>query len=239
MVPAEGLRAELAASGFERLKVVSRGVDTQLFDPARRSATLRASWGAAPRAPVVLCVGRLAAEKNLGLVVDAFEAMRAVDPAARLVFVGDGPWQARLAARCPGAVFTGVMRGVDLATHYASADVFLFPSLTETFGNVVPEAMASGLAVVGYDYAAAAQLIRHGGNGLVARCDDIAGFLAMASRCAADAAEVRRLGAAARATALQLDWDCIVTAIEAEYWRAVRHQGELALQAPAASQVAA
>ena len=93
--------------------------------------------------------------------------MRADAPQVRLVLVGDGPDMPRLMQRCPDAVFSGLRRGEDLATHYASADVFLFPSITETFGNVVPEAMASGLTVVGYDYAAAGQLIRHGENGLL------------------------------------------------------------------------
>jgi glycosyltransferase involved in cell wall biosynthesis len=217
MVPTEGLRSELAASGFKRLQVVSRGVDTRQFDPSRRSDALRARWGAARNAPVVLCVGRLAAEKNLELLLSAFESIRNVAPGARLVLVGDGPDRAQLAQRCPGAVFAGMRHGEDLAAHYASADIFLFPSVTETFGNVVPEAMASGLAVVGFDYAAAGQLIRHGENGLLVRMEDREAFCDVARGLAEELPRARALGAQARLTACRLDWGRIVDAVEAEY----------------------
>jgi len=221
MVPTEGLRSELAASGFKRLKVVSRGVDTRLFDPSRRSDALRAAWGASRHTPVVLCVGRLAAEKNLDLLLSAFEDVRRLKPTARLVLVGDGPDRAALGQRCPDAVFAGTRRGEDLAAHYASADLFFFPSVTETFGNVVPEAMASGLAVVGFDYAAAGQLIRHGTNGVLARLGDREAFCDVARGLAEDLPQARALGAQARLTACRLDWDRIVDAVEAEYTAAI------------------
>jgi glycosyltransferase involved in cell wall biosynthesis len=225
MVPTEALRSELAAAGFRGLRVVSRGVDTRRYDPQLRSEALRASWGARPDTLVALCVGRLAPEKNLGVVIDAAEAMRrhlgGHGPRLRVVLVGDGPERARLQQRCPDAVFTGQRHGADLAAHYASADVFLFPSVTETFGNVVTEAMASGLAVVAYDHAAAGQLIRHGENGLLARCDDLAGFCHLARRVAGDRTQRRDLGAQARATALGLDWGRIVELVEGEYGAAI------------------
>lgn len=221
MVPTESLRDGLAAAGFERLRVVSRGVDTQLFDPARRSDRLRESWGAGSGTTVVLHVGRLAPEKNLATLLTAFEALRGVAADARLVLVGDGPERSSLQRRCPGVHFAGLRRGEDLATHYASADLFLFPSLTETFGNVVPEAMASGLAVLGYDYAAAAQLVRHAENGLLVPLDQGSAFSAAAARLAADPAGARAMGAAARATACRLGWGRIVEAVEAEYLAAL------------------
>jgi glycosyltransferase involved in cell wall biosynthesis len=170
---------------------------------------------------VALCVGRLAPEKNLGAVLAAADAMRADDPKLRLVLVGDGPDRARLQARSPGTVFAGVQRGADLAAHYASADVFLFASMTETFGNVVPEAMASGLAVLAYDHAAAGQLIRHGDNGLLAKLDDLAGFCALARRLAGDLGQARELGGQARETAMRMDWGRIVESVEDEYLAAV------------------
>ena len=227
MVPTEGLRSELAASGFERLRVVSRGVDTRQFDPSRRSDALRAKWGAHRSTSVVLCVGRLAAEKNLDLLLTAFESMRAEVPGVRLVLVGDGPDRAQLAQRCPGAVFAGMQHGEDLAAHYASADIFLFPSVTETFGNVVPEAMASGLAVVGFDYAAAGQLIRHGDNGLLVRMADHESFCDVARGLVGELPRARALGAQARLTACRLDWGRIVDAVEAEY-AAAMVDGDLA-----------
>jgi len=237
MVPTEGLRRELAASGFKRLRVVSRGVDTRQFDPSRRSEALRANWGAARNAPVVLCVGRLAAEKNLELLLTAFEAVRLAAPSARLVLVGDGPDRAQLAQRCPSAVFAGMRHGEDLAAHYASADIFLFPSVTETFGNVVPEAMASGLAVVGFDYAAAGQLIRHGENGLLVRMEDRESFCDVARGLAEELPHARALGAQARLAACRLDWGRIVDAVETEYAAAMSDADLARLptwQAPAA-----
>jgi glycosyltransferase involved in cell wall biosynthesis len=221
MVPTETLRAELTAAGFKRLRVVARGVDTRLFDPSRRSEQLRASWGAGPDTMVALCVGRLAPEKNLGAVMEAVEAMRAVDPRTRLVIVGDGPDKARLMQRCPDAVFAGLRRGEDLGAHYASADVFLFPSMTETFGNVVPEAMASGLAVVAFDHAAAGQLVRHGENGLLAPLEDSTGFCNAARSLAGQLPTARAMGLQARVSMGRLDWGRILEAIESEYAAAV------------------
>lgn len=221
MVPTDGLRAELAKSGFANLRVVARGVDTQLFDPARRNPALRAAWGAGPADLVVLCVGRLAAEKNLNLLVQAFEAISAQDRRARLVLVGDGPERAALQQRCPRAVFAGVRHGDDLAAHYASADLFLFPSVTETFGNVVPEAMASGLAVLAFDYAAPAQLLQHGANGLLVPLADNAGFVAQAGRLAGQGGWVSAMGAQARHTARGMDWGRIVEDVESAYGAAM------------------
>jgi glycosyltransferase involved in cell wall biosynthesis len=221
MVPTEGLRAELQAEGFQNLRVVARGVDTGLFDPARRSEALRRQWGAGPRDMVAMHVGRIAPEKNLDTLLAAHAALRQRDPLVKLVFVGDGPARAAMQQQCPQAHFAGLQRGEALAAHYASADVFLFPSLTETYGNVLPEAMASGLAVVAFDYAAAGQLVHHGHNGLLVRVGDAAGFCQTAARLANDLNEARALGREARATALKLDWGRIAREVEAEYQAAM------------------
>ena len=221
MVPTEGLRAELHTVGFRAVRVVSRGVDTRLFDPSRRSPALRRQWGAGPGDTVVMCVGRMAAEKNLLTLLLAFEALQAVDRSARLVLVGDGPERAALQQRCPTAVFAGLRRGEDLAAHYASADLFLFPSATETFGNVLPEAMASGLAVVGFDYAAAHQVVQHGDNGLLVPFGDNEAFRATAERLAGQLGWVRAMGARARRTACGMDWGRIVEQVETVYTAAI------------------
>jgi glycosyltransferase involved in cell wall biosynthesis len=214
MVPTEQLKIELGRAGFERLVVVTRGVDTLLFDPARRSEVLRRDWGDAPDGRAALYVGRLAPEKNLGTLAAAFRAMRQVDPSLRLVIVGDGPARRELAEALPDAVFTGRRSGADLAAHYASADLFVFPSLTETFGNVTTEAMASGLPVLAFDHAAAGQLITSGENGLLARFGDSADFVACAARLAADRAGMARIGANARRLAGSLGWERIVAQVE-------------------------
>ncbi|MEW6415705.1 MAG: glycosyltransferase family 1 protein [Pseudomonadota bacterium] len=214
LVPTEGIRRELLASGYENLEVIGRGVDTQLFHPGRRDAGLRAEWGVRENETVALYVGRLAAEKNLALVFRAWDAMREADPAVRLVLVGDGPERASWQAKRPDAIFCGTRVGEVLAAHYASADVFLFPSLTETWGNVTIEAMASGLAVVAYDCAAAEEVIRDGENGLVAPPEDEAAFVSQAVSLAGAGALRQRLGRAAAARAAQLSWDAIIDSFE-------------------------
>ncbi len=221
MVPTEAVRSELQAQGFERLRVVSRGVDRQRFDPARRSAALRSHWGADADTPVALYVGRLAPEKNLGLVLEAFQAMKAVDPRWRLVLVGDGPERGSLQQRCPDAVFAGVRHAEDLAAHYASADLFLFPSQTETFGNVVPEALASGLPIVAYEQAAAAQLLQPACEGQLVSPGDRTAFVAAVRAMAQDTPRRIRLSQCARVRTALMGWPVVVEAVEAEYQAAI------------------
>jgi glycosyltransferase involved in cell wall biosynthesis len=209
IVPTRQVRDQLAAAGFQHLAVVGRGVDTTGFQPSRRDEALRSTWGAGPADLVALVVGRLAPEKNVPLAVRAYRAMVEARPGTRLVVVGDGPERGRLQAALPDAVFTGMLRGEALAAHYASADVFLFPSLTETFGNVTLEAMASGLAVVAYDDAAAAQHIRPFASGLLAPRGDAAEFVAHARRLALQPGLVDRLGPAAREAVTAVSWDAV------------------------------
>ena len=208
-VPTRQLREELQRDGYRGLEVVARGVDTKLFSPARRSAALRRQWGAPGEEPVVIHVGRIAPEKNLPLVLSAFAAMRQRASRARLVLVGDGPARAQMQRRHPEHVFAGMRRSEDLAAHYASADVFLFPSMTETFGNVTVEAMASGLALVAYDYAAAREHLVHGDNGVLVPFGQAATFESEAARLIGDAQRIRRLGHSAWRTAERIDWDQI------------------------------
>jgi glycosyltransferase involved in cell wall biosynthesis len=231
MVPTDTLRSELQAEGFMNLRVVARGVDTNLFDPARRSEALRRSWGVAPDQMVAMHVGRIAPEKNLETLIAAHAAMRQRDPRVKLVFVGDGPARAAMQQRCPDAHFAGLQRGEALAAHYASADVFLFPSLTETYGNVLPEALASGLAVVAFDCAAAGQLVSHGHNGLLVKPGEGAEFCSTAARLAGHLAEARLLGAEGRHTALKLDWGRIAREVESEYLSAIDQAPQLRLAA--------
>jgi len=221
MVPTESLRRRLAAQGFRNLAVLARGVDTVLFDPQRRSDELRRAWGAGADTVVALYVGRLAAEKNLVALCAAHARMRQVQPALRLVVVGDGPARASLQARCPDAVFAGMRSGTDLAAHYASGDLLLFPSMTETFGNVTTEAMASGLAVLAYDDAAAGELIESGRNGVLVPLGDESEFKAQAMRLVTDPVRLRALGRSARQTALELGWERVAAGFESNARRLV------------------
>jgi len=215
-VPDEALGRTLTGLGFARIGVLSRGVDTRQFSPARRSPELRAAWGAADDDPVVIHVGRMAAEKNYPVVFRAYAAMRAVNPRLRCVLAGEGPLKPRLQREHPECVFAGFFTREEIGRYYASADLYVHASLTETFGNVVTEAMASGLAVVGFDYAAARQFIRHGDNGLVAPCDQPGALLAAAAALARDASLRARLGAAAAASLIEQSWENIIVRFEAD-----------------------
>jgi glycosyltransferase involved in cell wall biosynthesis len=177
LVPSRELADQLLADGYRRIRVVSRGVDTRLFHPGRRSAALRTHWGVGPATPVMAYVGRLAPEKNLPLVLQTFDALHRHDPEARLLLVGDGPSRRHIDANDPRYIIAGMRHGEDLARHYASADLFLFPSTTETYGNVTLEALASGLPVIAYRMAAAAELVRHGQTGMLATPDASAEFI--------------------------------------------------------------
>ena len=225
LVPTRALCDELVGQGIPRVEVVSRGVDTTLFDPARRSESLRRQWGLAPDDLAVLYVGRVAPEKNLALLEKAFEAIRARQPRARLVLVGDGPALPALRARQPGAICAGPRTGAPLAEHYASGDLFLFPSLTETYGNVVAEALASGLPVVAYRDAAAHELIAHAVHGWLAEPGDEAGFVAGAVTLAESPALRADQRLAARARVDRLAWRAIVE-------RLVEIQRQVILSAP-------
>lgn len=215
LVPTAELASQLGAQGFNNLRVLSRGVDTRQFSPKRRDQGLRQSWGAGPADIVMLYVGRLAPEKNLELAIQAFKAAREVQPRTLFVLVGDGPMGSRLRAQYPRFVFCGMRRDEDLAAHYASGDMLLFPSLTETFGNVTLEAMASGLAVVAFDYAAARCHAANGQSGMLAPVGDNAAFIKAVRTLVRQPVTIRRLGQAARRAAEQCSWEQIHDALEA------------------------
>ncbi|MGV8919811.1 MAG: glycosyltransferase family 4 protein [Pseudomonas sp.] len=216
VVPSVTQKQELGRRGFDRIELLSRGVDSQLFHPAKRSTELRECWGLKADDIAVLHVGRLAPEKNLGLLKTSFDALQASYPQLNLkmIVVGDGPQRAELEQRLPQAIFCGTQRGEALAMHYASADVFVFPSMTETFGNVVLEALASGLGVIAYDEAAAAQHIRHGHNGALAMPGDEEGFIDAARWVLEDSETLRRVRLNARQHASRQGWDAIIDVFE-------------------------
>jgi glycosyltransferase involved in cell wall biosynthesis len=226
MVPTEALRRDLVRDGFRNVTVVSRGVDTARFSPHKRSRALRNHWGVEADDLVVVCIGRLAPEKNLSTLTCAWHAIRSVDARAKLVFVGEGPLRVQLQAEHPDAIFAGQRGGDDLAAHYASADLLLFPSLTETFGNVTTEALASGLPVVAFDYAAAAQLIRDNDNGALAPYADTSAYVRAALALAINRDLRKAMGAAARASVASLSWNAIVARFEATLCRVI-HETDL------------
>jgi UDP-2,3-diacylglucosamine pyrophosphatase LpxH/glycosyltransferase involved in cell wall biosynthesis len=214
LVPSPDMLQRLVGEGFENVHLLGRGVDCALFNPESRCERLRAEWGARPGAPVGIVVGRVALEKNLDLAMNAFAAIRAEIPDFRAVVVGDGPIRPRLEQKYPWAQFAGVQTGEDLARHYASADFLLFPSETETFGNVLLEGMASGLVTLGYDYAAAELHVDHGVTGLKVEKGNAAAFLTAAAEAARLAAGSHLMRSSARQKALTLGWDAVCNSFE-------------------------
>lgn len=198
LVPTRELAAFLQAQGFDNVVRLPRAVDTQLFDSARRDDGLRRDWGVRDDTLVAVHVGRIAAEKNLDLAVRAFRQLQGSRPDARFVWVGDGPERARLQQQNPDFIFCGIQRGETLARHFASADLFLFPSRSETFGNVTLEALASGVPTVAFNYGAAREYLRDGVDGAAVFDGDDAGFIDAAVRIASDSTLRRGMAVVAR-----------------------------------------
>ena len=213
LAPTRELEQFLEESGFERTKRLARAVDTARFDPQLRDPALRAEWGADPEEVVAIHVGRIAAEKNLALAVSAFRELQQHRPQARMVWVGDGPQRAALERHNPDFIFCGVKRGEDLARHFASADMFLFPSLSETFGNVTLESMASSLATVAFDYGAAREHLVDGMHG--ACVTDEKGFIDAVVRIGCNDALRSAMGERARAAVTGLHPDRVAADFEA------------------------
>jgi len=211
-VPSRDVIVDLERRGFENLELLPKGVDTKLFSPKKRSQLLRGKWGVREGGVVGLYVGRIAAEKNLPVILRTFLEIRKRIPDFRGVFVGDGPKLEELRKEHPQFIYAGEKRGEELAEFYASADVFVFPSTTETFGNVTMEAMASGLAVVAYDYAAARQHIINGENGFSVPFDEEDSFIETAILAAqSDVSELRQK---ARASARKVRWKKVIKRFE-------------------------
>jgi len=203
--PSQAIADELATFGVERgaIRVYPRGVDTGRFDPAKRNGFYK-EWPGMDAFKLIY-VGRISREKDLDILAAAFRKalQRLNGPEVRLVIVGDGPYREEMERDLDGlpALFTGVLHGESLAEAYASADLFVFPSTTDTFGNVVLEAQASGLPVIVSDKGGPMENIHPGRTGLVVRgrdADDLA--RAMLELCA-DPARAKRMGEDARAFA--------------------------------------
>jgi glycosyltransferase involved in cell wall biosynthesis len=209
MVPTQELFRNLQTLGFERLSHVPRGVDLQKFDPSHRKSALRREWGADDDAVVMLCVSRLAAEKNLELVIQSWLNAQKSGIKAKLVLVGDGPMRGELQKNHPDVHFAGFRQEDDLSTHYASADLFVFASITETFGNVTLEAMASGLPVLAFRSAAAGELITDQQEGvLIDQGDHL--FMQACAQMAAAPDRLREMGSKGRTKAMQCSWPLVI-----------------------------
>jgi glycosyltransferase involved in cell wall biosynthesis len=224
LVSNEDLRARLQGSGFRNVRVLERGVDSNLFTPQRRCTELRREWGLSDHDLVLIYVGRIAAEKNLGVAIEAYRQMKMVSDRIKFVIVGDGPLRRALQSEHPDLIFAGMRTGEQLARCYASADVFLFPSETETFGNVTLEAMASGLAVIAYNYAAAKLHITDGETGVLVRLGDAKAFVDAGCSLIREPEAIKRIRRQAREYVTYLSWPRVVERFEALLMSAGGHE---------------
>ena len=221
LCPSAATMAQLEAHGLRDLALWSRGVDARAFSPAHRSVAWRQRLSAGDvTAPLLLYVGRLAAEKRVSWFGPLLEAV----PGVRLALVGDGPAAPRLRRQLGGKPvhFAGILRGPDLSAAYASADVFVFPSATETFGNVVLEAGASGLPAVATHSGGVPDIVTDGVNGRIVAADDLPGFIEAVRRLVSDPHGAQRLGEAARRAALERSWSVVLDGLLERYAKCLR-----------------
>jgi len=218
--PTQAIVNDVNARGFERTAVWSRGVDGTRFSPTYRSATLRERLGATDDTLVLSYVGRLAAEKGLNVALDALALVEQARPGqVRFLVVGDGPYEQEVRARAPrGTLLTGKLHGTALSEAFASGDVFLFPSTTDTFGNVMLEAMASGVPVIGADVGPTREQLQSGGGWLAAP-GDAAAFARAIIALIDDRSRVREAGTRALAIAAAKTWDVVWDTLLTDYLR--------------------
>ena len=217
----EATRQYLYSEGIKRVRLWPQGVDARRFDPTKASQEWRIRLsGGHPRDPLLLYVGRLAPEKG----IERLGAVLGSVPDARLAIVGEGPARADLEKKLRGTptVFAGLLRGEDLAAAYASADLFLFPSTTETLGIAMIEALASGLPVVAAESGASREVVADGENGLLYEPGRNDALVSAVAKVLSDDALRGRLARGAREAALQRDWASSVRALRAYYEEALR-----------------
>jgi glycosyltransferase involved in cell wall biosynthesis len=222
MVPTRELKKTLGENGFVNLKVVSRGVDTHLFNLGKRNQKLRATWGANDQTKVLISVGRMAPEKNLEQVLKVFDSLRFMGTQVKLVMVGDGPLKEQFKQRYPEIIFPGMLSQIDLANYYASSDLFVFPSLTETFGNVTLEALASGIPVLAFDCAAARDWVQTEVNGWLIPENKPDEFALKAVEIFKSETLLEAVTFSTRKQIVHLDWDQIAEQVESVLWDAIR-----------------
>src|SRR6184192_4466500 len=207
-VNSEEYRQSWIKRGFDpaKLKIFPRGLDTELFTPARRDPAFFEKFGVQNGEVRLLYVGRVSREKDLDVLADAYRRLRDEGLPVQLFVVGHGPYSEAFAELLPEAFFTGYLRGKELATAYASADIFAFPSTTDTFGNVIIEAQSSGVPVVVSDSGGPKELVEDKANGLITKSRDVDDFTRAIRALVTDPALRERMGISARKSVTDRSW---------------------------------
>lgn len=221
-VPTQSMIEELEREGVEAdMRIWARGIDLERFNPSKRDMEWRSSVGFEDDEIVVSFVSRLVWEKELGTYIKAVKNLKKINRKVRALVVGDGPAQAEAQRLLPEAHFTGFAKGEDLSRAYASSDIFLFPSHTETFGNVTLEAMASGLPCLVADAIGSKSLVRNSVNGYWANKEDVADFTEKLKLIVGDDSKRLEMGKKSREFALEYQWDAINGELLENYMEAV------------------
>ena len=219
--PSQSMVDALIADGIGRdVRIWTRGVDSDLFNPSRRDPAWRAKQGFKDTDVVVAFVGRVVLEKGIDIFTEAFLKARTDNSNLRALIVGEGPERSAFEQQLPGEVFVGYQEGEGLARAYASADIFFNPSITETFGNVTLEAMASGLPSICAIAAGSKSLVEDGATGFLA-VPNADGFAEKLAHLGADAAMRKRFGAAAREKSADFAWDAVLAELVGHYYEAL------------------
>jgi len=207
-VNSEEYRQSWISRGLDpaKLRIFPRGLDTELFNPTRRNPAFWEKFGVTNGKVRLLYVGRISKEKDLDVLAKSYQQLRDEGLSIQLLFVGHGPYSEALSETVPDAVFTGYLRGKDLATAYASADVFAFPSTTDTFGNVIIEAQASGVPVIVSDSGGPKELVEDQGNGLVTKSHDVEDFTRALRTLVVDPTLRQEMGNRARESVINRTW---------------------------------
>lgn len=219
LVPSEDTRTTLSGLNWEsgRMAVWPRGVDSVAFSPALRCQALREKWGVCDKRPAILYAGRLSHEKGLGLLAPLGSLLYRHRVPYKLIVIGEGPMLSELRAACPDAVFVGRLPHHKMGAAMASADLFVFPSDTDTAGNVVLEAQACGLPVLVSRQGGPREQIVHGQTGFACRPGDPLDFTARAMELLTSKQVRADMGAAARAHALTRSWQSALAPLFAAY----------------------
>ncbi|MEZ4516555.1 MAG: glycosyltransferase family 1 protein [Chloroflexota bacterium] len=221
LCPSHFTYEQLASRGIHSLRLWTRGVDTDQFHPNRASAEWRARLtDGEPEKPLLIFVGRLSLEKRVHWLPDLVQRF----PDVRLAIVGDGPERQSLEQQCRDlpVVFTGYLQGEDLAQAYASADIFVFPSASETLGNVVLEAMASGLAVVAADKGGPRELITSNHDGLLFSSQSFESLVSLVGHLLVQPQLQSRLRINARTSAMTRTWSSVLDTLLGDYAEVIR-----------------
>src|ERR1700731_1133383 len=207
-VNSEEYRDSWVKRGFEpeKLKIFPRGLDTHLFNPTRRDSKFFEKFGARNGQIRLLYVGRVSREKDLDLLAEAYRRLRDEGLSIQLCVVGHGPYSREFSESLPEALFTGYLAGKELAVAYASADIFVFPSTTDTFGNVIIEAQASGVPVIVSDSGGPKELVEDKTNGLITKSHDVEDFSRAIRVLVVDPALRKQMGDHARQSVVDRSW---------------------------------